>query len=87
MRTADVGFSAFPLDHERLKCLAQCDSPLVAAVQKGGVYDSAEHLPLSVFTEVRLATVSNSFRIRNQIGRALQGQDVRPTAEILTTLL
>ncbi|MGR3660145.1 MAG: LysR family transcriptional regulator [Paracoccaceae bacterium] len=83
-RTADLGFSAFPLDHERLTCLARFESHLVAVVQKGSVHDVDEPLPLSVFSGVRLATVGNSFRIRNQINRAFDDQGILPTAEIVT---
>ncbi|AML51849.1 LysR family transcriptional regulator [Falsihalocynthiibacter arcticus] len=83
-RTADLGFSAFPVDHERLKCLAQFESSLVAVVQKGSVYDTGEPLPLSAFNDARLATVGNSFRVRNQIDRAFQDHNIRVKAEILT---
>lgn len=83
-RTADLGFSAFPVDHERLSCLAKFDSTLVAVVKTGSIYDTGEPLPLSLFSDVRLATVGNSFRVRNQIMYALNEQNIRLKAEILT---
>jgi len=83
-RTADLGFSAFPVDHERLTCLAKFESCLVAVVKKGGIYDTGDPLPLSLFSDVRLATVGNSFRVRNQIMSALNDQNIPLKAEILT---
>ena len=62
-RTADLGMSAFPLDHDRLECLERFQSTLVALVQKGGPHDIQEPLSLTVFAKERLATVGNSYRI------------------------
>lgn len=82
--TADLGFSAFPVDNDRLKRLASFDSCLVSVVQKGSEFDTDTPLPMSVFSDVRLATVGNSFRVRHLISRAMQDQGVQPNGEILT---
>lgn len=83
-RTADLGLSAFPLEHDRLDCLARFKSSLVSVVQSDGPHDTEEALPLSVFSNTRLATIGNSFRIRNAINRALEKEEVRPVSEIVT---
>ncbi len=83
-RTADLGFSAFPLEHERLVCLERFDSNLVALVQEGGPHDIPEPLCLTVFSNERLATVGNSYRIRRAINRSLDNQGVIPASEFVT---
>ncbi|MEH6726437.1 MAG: LysR family transcriptional regulator [Hyphomicrobiales bacterium] len=83
-RTADLGFSAFPLEHERLECLERFDSNLVALVQEGGPHDIPEPLCLTVFANERLATVGNSYRIRRAINRSLDDHGVIPASEFVT---
>jgi DNA-binding transcriptional LysR family regulator len=83
-RTADLGFSAFPLEHERLTCLARFESTLVALVQAGGPHDTPEPLSLTVFAHERLATVGNSYRIRHAINRSLDAYGVIPASEFVT---
>nr|WP_306264952.1 LysR family transcriptional regulator [Pararhizobium sp. IMCC3301] len=83
-RTADLGFSAFPLEHERLECLERFESTLVALVQEGGPHDIPEPLSLTVFAKERLATVGNSYRIRHAINRSLDDQGVTPAYEFVT---
>lgn len=83
-RTADLGMSAFPLDHDRLECLERFQSTLVALVQKGGPHDIQEPLSLTVFAKERLATVGNSYRIRHAIDRSLDDHGVKPACEFVT---
>ncbi|MEP3278130.1 MAG: LysR family transcriptional regulator [Stappiaceae bacterium] len=83
-RTADLGFSAYPGDHDRLKCLARFESRVVAVVKKGSQYDRDEPIPLSVFSTERLATICNGYGIRDAINHALEEQDIRPVSEIAT---
>lgn len=83
-RTADLGFSAFPLEHERLECLERFESTLVALVQEGGPHDTPEPLPITVFADERLATVGNNYRIRRAINRSLDDHNVKPASEFVT---
>ncbi|MFA3918927.1 LysR family transcriptional regulator [Ruegeria hyattellae] len=83
-RTADLGISAFPIDHDRLRCLARFESSLVAVVQEGSPFDRPGPLPLAVFAEERLATISNSYRIRRAINQAFDENKVVPAREIAT---
>lgn len=83
-RTADLGFSAFPLEHERLECLERFESTLVALVQEGGPHDTPEPLSMTVFANERLATVGNNYRIRRAINRSLDDHDVKPASEFVT---
>lgn len=83
-RTADIGFSAFPIEHDRLKCLARFESKLVAVVQEGSRYDTTEPLPLSVFKEERLATIDNNYRIGRDIRKAFEKMGISPPSEIAT---
>jgi len=83
-RTADLGFSAFPLEHERLECLERFESTLVALVQEGGPHDTPEPLPMTVFANERLATVGNNYRIRRAINRSLDDHNVKPASEFVT---
>ena len=82
--TADLGLSAFPMDYDRLKCLARFESGLVAIVQEGSRFDRPEPLPLSVFATETLATIGNSYRIRRAINMALETENIRPISEIAT---
>lgn len=83
-RTTDLGFTACPVDQDRLKCLARFESSLVAIVQEGGIFDRPEPLSLSVFATETLATVSNRFRMRRAINQAFDAQHVKPVVEIAT---
>ncbi|WP_162009473.1 LysR family transcriptional regulator [Labrenzia sp. CE80] len=83
-RTADLGFSAYPGEHDRLKCLARFDSLVVAVVKKGSRYDSEEPIPLSVFARERMATICNGYGIRDAIDRALREEGIKPSSEIVT---
>lgn len=82
--TADLGFSAIPLDYERLKCLARFESYLVAVVQEDGPFDRPEPLPISIFSKETLATIGGGYRIRSAINRTLEEHRVRPVSEIAT---
>jgi DNA-binding transcriptional LysR family regulator len=83
-RTADLGFSAYPSEHDQLKCLARFESRVVAVVKKGSRYDGDEPIPLSVFAEERMATICNGYGIRDAINRALAEQQIKPSREIAT---
>ena len=83
-RTADLGFSAYPSEHARLKCLARFESLVVAVVQKGSRYDGDEPIPLSVFANERMATIRNGYDIRDAINHALGEEGIKPVSEIAT---
>lgn len=83
-RTADLGFSAYPSEHDRLKCLARFDSLVVAVVRKGSRFDGDEPIPLSVFASERMATICNGYGVRDAINRALGEAGIRPSSEIAT---
>ena len=83
-RTADLGFSAYPSEHDRLKCLARFKSLVVAVVPKGSRFDDDDPIPLSVFANERMATICNGYGIRDAINRALGEAGIKPTSEIAT---
>ncbi|WP_172670679.1 LysR family transcriptional regulator [Labrenzia sp. DG1229] len=83
-RTADLGFSAYPGDHDQLKCLARFESLVVAVVKKGSRLDGDGPIPLSIFNTERLATICNGYGIRDAINRAFEKQKIKPSSEIAT---
>lgn len=83
-RTADLGISAYPINHDRLRCLARFESCLVAVVQEGGRFDQPGPLPISLFAEERLITISNSYRMRRAINQTFDEAKVVPVSEIAT---
>lgn len=83
--TADLGFSAYPGDHDQLDCLARFESRVVAVVAKGSAFDTGTPIPLSVFQDQRLVTICNGYGIRDAINRALAAEGIKPCTEIATT--
>lgn len=83
-RTADLGFSAYPSEHDHLKCLARFNSHIVAVVPQGSRFAEGQPIPLSVFETERLVTICNGYGIRDAINRALDDAGVQPGREIVS---
>ncbi|WP_170162648.1 LysR family transcriptional regulator [Pacificibacter maritimus] len=77
----EYGFSALPLSHAGLDCLAVARSELKAVVRE----DYAEmHVSLTQLRDTRLLTLGNSYRIRHRIDAALAQASVVPQAELVS---
>lgn len=77
----DYGFSALPLAHADIDCLASAKAEIVAVIPPE-LPDAP--LDLALFKEHRLLTVGNSYRIRHAINSALTAAGVTPAAELTT---
>lgn len=84
-RTADFGLAADPIDHAGIVRHVVCESHLVGVVAAGSpLAEAGRRLELSIFTDQRLITVGNAFRIRSTIDQALRAQGITPPSEFTT---
>lgn len=83
-RSADLGVSAFPLDHAGLTRLVVARADVVVAVADDDPLARAEVIALAELAERRLITVGNAYRLRRGIDEALQAQNIAPCGEFAT---
>lgn len=83
-RSAGLGLSSFPLEHDGLARRAVCESVVVAAVSEDDPLARCDVLALTSLTSRRLVTVGNIYRLRRSIDAALAAAGAMPSGTFAT---